>query len=403
MAFYIPFVNTEEDCQRLATQYSDSIRVRLSLETGDDIKGILPKKTLLWLDPAVDGYHHLLVRRAKGEEKKQPRGRGTPWENLIDKFKEKQILGNTDLLRNPDRQRLHSFVTSVLDLCLEYESDWITVPQLPFVNDVSRNKINRALAKATYKWKADSTFRGTLVLPLIFTNQRQYKGKTERNKRKSIIKKCFEDAGAGIIWVVDASLSDQKGSGAFRRRFSDLIEFHKDLKKWFSEETKIIAGPYWGINLVLWARELCDYPAISLGRGYQYHIPGPYYMPRASARIAIPPLRRTAVVNAELRQWLRDALTRIEPKGSAFQEISDLNENFDLFLNRDLARNQVAEFYKSWFDELESVPTAGRPLALYQVLSSAFVFGKKMPKLPKAEGSGGDAAIVAQQLMLNCF
>jgi len=100
---------------------------------------------------------------------------------------------------------------------------------------------------------------------------------------------------------------------------------------------------------------------------------------------------------------LEDALGRLDPKDSAFQEISDLNENFELFLERDLARNQVAEFYKSWFDELESVPTAGRPLALYQVLSSAFVFGKKMPKLSKAEGSGGDAAIVAQQLMLNCF
>jgi len=37
------------------------------------------------------------------------------------------------------------------------------------------------------------------------------------------------------------------------------------------------------------------------------------------------------------------------------------------------------------------------------MLSSAFVFGKKMPKLSKSEGYGGDASMVAQQLMLNCF
>jgi len=371
--------------------------LRLSLDSIDAIRPTLSKKFPLWIDPSVDGYHHILTRKSVGKK------RATAWENLIDKFQKKEILGNADFLKKPDDVDLREFVTSVLDLCLEYKPNWITVPQLPLVNDVSRNKVNRSLAKATYEWKSGTTFEGKLVLPLIFTNQQQYKGKTERNKRRSVIKNCYEAAGASVIWAVDTSLSDRKGSGKFRRRFSNLIEFHKDLLKWFSKDATIIAGPYWGMNLVLWAQELCDYPAISLGTGYQYHIPGPYYAARGSARVAIPPLRRSVVVDAELRRWLNEALKRLAPKDSAYQDISSLKEEFDLFLDRDLARDQVAKFYKQWFDELEAVPAAGRPLALYQVLSSAFVFGKKMPKLSRSEGSGGDPAIVAQQLMLNCF
>jgi len=73
------------------------------------------------------------------------------------------------------------------------------------------------------------------------------------------------------------------------------------------------------------------------------------------------------------------------------------------FVNLNMARDQTAKFYKEWLNEIEAIPAAGRPLALYQMLSSAFVFGKKMPKLSKSEGYGGDASMVAQQLMLNCF
>ena len=404
MAWHIPFVNTEDDCHRLTDFYSDSVMLRVSLDSIDAIRPALSKKFPLWIDPSVAGYHHILTRISKPSKKTVGQKRAkTAWENLIDKFQKKEILGNADFLKKPDDVDLKEFVTSVLDLCLEYKPNWITVPQLPLVNDVSRNKVNRSLAKATYEWKSGTTFEGKLVLPLIFTNQQQYKGKTERNKRRSVIKNCYEAARASVIWAVDTSLSDRKGSGTFRRRFSNLIEFHKDLLKWFSKDTTIIAGPYWGMNLVLWARELCDYPAISLGSGYQYHIPGPFYPAKGSDRVAIPPLRRSVVVDAELRRWLTEALKRLDPKDSAYQDISSLKEEFDLFLDRDLARNQVAKFYKQWFDELEAVPAAGRPLALYQVLSSAFVFGKKMPKLSRSEGSGGDPAIVAQQLMLNCF
>ena len=398
MAPHIPFVNTEDDCQRLRKYYPDSLFIRTSLDAIDTIKQHLPENLKLWLDPSVDGYHHLLISNSRKSKKVM-----TPWKRLIEKFEENEVMGNADFLKNPDQGRLKAFVTSALELCSKYNPGWITVPQLPQLNDLSRNNINRDLAKKTQEWKLKSAFNGKLVLPIIFTNQQQYKGKKERNRRKAVIKNCFEISGANIVWVVDSSLSDLKGSGTFRNRFSNLIEFHKDLIKWLSNDATIVAGPYWGINLVLWARELCDYPAMSPGSSYMYHIPGPFTLKRGTARVAIPPLRRSVRVDADLRRWLKDALSKLDPKDSAYQKISNIFSNFNLFLDQNIARDQVARFYKEWLDEIEAVPAAGRPLALYQAFSSAFVFGKKMPKLSKSEGYGGDASIVAQQLMLNCF
>jgi len=399
MASHIPFVNTEDDCRRFKDYYSDSVSIRISLDAIDAIKQHLPEKVQLWLDPSVDGYHHLLISSSRKSKTVM-----TPWEKLIDKFEENEVMSDVDFLKNPDQGKLKEFVKSALELCLKYDPSWITVPQLPLLNDLSRNRINRDLAKTTNEWKLTSAFKGKLVLPIIFTNQQQYKGKTERNKRKAVIKNCYESSGANIIWVVDSSLSDLKGSGAFRNRFSNLIEFHKDLIKWCSGNASIVAGPYWGINVVLWARELCDYPAIGPGGSYKYHIPGPFSLHRGSARVVIPPLRRSVSVDPSLRGWLRDVLGRLDPKDCAYQKILKIIENFDMyFVNLNMARDQTAKFYKEWLNEIEAIPAAGRPLALYQMLSSAFVFGKKMPKLSKSEGYGGDASMVAQQLMLNCF
>lgn len=398
MASHIPFVGSREDCRRLKNYYSDSVVIRISLEYIDSIKPHLPKNTQLWVDPVVDGYHHLLISGRK------PDNGETPWEKLINKFKEKEILSDVGFLKRPDQEKLKVLATSVLELCLKHNPDWITVPQLPLLNDSSRNRINRDLAKATNEWKSTSNFKGKLVLPIIFTKQQQYKGRTERNKRRAVIKNCFESSGANIVWIVDSNLSDVKGSSAFRSRFSNLIEFHKDLIKWLSGDVTIIAGPYWGINLVLWARKLCDYPAIGLGGAYQYHIPGPFGLHTSIPRLAIPPLRRSVAADPNLKKCLHDALSTLDPKDSAYQKILEIVRDFDLFSVLNTARDQVAKFYKKWLDEIEAIPTAGRPLALYQMLSSAYVFGKKMPtRLSRSEGGGGDASIVAQQLMLNCF
>lgn len=393
MADHIPFVG-RGDGDRLKKYYSDSSMVRVSLESIGTIAASIPKKLPSWIDPAIDGYHYLL--EGKHSDKN--------WRQHIEQFKENEILADRDFVNKPDNKKVKVFVTSVLDKCYKFKPKWITVPQLPFVNDASRNNINRALAKATDEWRSNSRFMGTLILPLIITHQNQLKGKKEWKAKLKVAKRCYEHAGAGGVWAVDSDLYDQKGSGTFGRRFSQLIEFHKDLKETFPKGSIKVAGPYWGMNLVLWARELCDYPAISLGAGYRYYISGGFSQ-AGNVRLAIPPLRRCAVADRQLKRWLDDALKKLDPTDTAYRGFLYLKDNFKLLSTMEPAKDQVARFYKKWFDKLEAAQPLGRALALYQDLSSAYVTGKQegLPELPKSEAPGRAPERVAQQLMLHCL
>lgn len=390
MATYIPFVNTLSDCLRLKL-YPDATKLRVSLETINTLGEELPKKLPLWIDPAIDGYHYLLISKDRSEN----------WKQYIKQFKNSQILSNSSFLKKPETEKLKQFVTSILDKCSKFKSDWITVPQLPIIDGTSRNKINRALAAATSEWKLNSGFNGKFILPIIFTHQEQLKGKTEWRKKLTVAKTCYRDSGALGIWAVDSSLSDQKGSGKYDKRFQSLIEFHKDLQQDFPDGM-IIAGPYWGMNLILWARGLCDYPAISLGTAYQYYISGGFPRP-PKTRLAIPPLRRWAVAERPLKTWLDDVLEQIDPSDTEYKHFLYLRDNFSILSIQETARDQVAKFYRKWIDKLEDTPAPGRALALYQDLSSAYILGKQLKELPRKEAPGRAPEKVAQQFMLNCL
>jgi hypothetical protein len=276
------------------------------------------------------------------------------------------------------------------------------MPQLPLVEDVSRNKVNAALAKATYEWKMKAQFKGKLILPLIFTNQKQLSGRTEWRPRVDLALKWYHKGGADGIWVVDSSLSDQMATETFRNRFPALIDLHRYIRSCWPKGTEVVAGPYWGMNLVLWARGLCEYSAIGLGGAYTYYIPGGR-LNKGKTRLAIPPLRRWAVVSPELRKWLDESLRILNPKDVAYVELAELKMKYDSLLIRSAARDQVAKFYKNWFTRIEATPTVGRSLALYQDLSSAYVIGKQLPTLPPSGSSARRPERVAEYYMLNCL
>jgi len=185
MASYIPFVSTLSDCRRLKF-YPDAIKLRVSLETIGNFRKELPKRLPLWIDPAIDGYHYLLISNY----------RSSSWKQYIKQFKNSQILSNTSFLKKLELGKVKQFVSSILDKCSEFKPDWITVPQLPIVEGTSRNKINRALVAATSEWKVHSGFNGKFILPLIFTHQEQLKGKTEWRKKLTVAKTCYRDSGA---------------------------------------------------------------------------------------------------------------------------------------------------------------------------------------------------------------
>jgi hypothetical protein len=392
MADHIPFVYNEKDCTVLRKVYSDSIAVRLSLETYSKIASHLPNGPIRWLDPAVDGLE-----------------RWPKWDTVPDKYRTHvegfegyDRIGDSSFQSKPQSEVATTFVDSVLDRCIKLnKTGWISVPQLPQTNDASRNKINRELARSTQKWRSSRNFQGRLILPVIFTHQNQINLKTQRNKRIDLIRDCYQLSAADGIWVAESSLADQEGSHTFERvRFPGLLALHQELSEILPTGAISIGGPYWGMNLILWARGLVRYPAIGLGNSYQYHVPGGMMKP-GKIRVALPPLKRWAVASVQLESWLKHAIRRLPKEDTAFSQLNEILRNF-AHLSID-SRLQVATFYKEWFDKISAVSPSGRALALYQDLSSAFVIGKKLPDLPKDEGTARKPWQVAKQLMVNCL
>jgi hypothetical protein len=321
----------------------------------------------------------------------------------MSQFDGNEMLADAAFLKKPDPEKVKIFVHEVMERCRQFTPDWITVPQLPITGDSTRNKMNTALARAAASWRAECRFDGCFVLPLIFTHQSQLKGRTQWSPKLKEARKCFDAVGPSLTWAVNADLSDWKGSDKLRDRFASLVSFHADLRDTFPN-TKIIAGPYWGMNLVLWARGLCDYPAISLGHGFSYRISGGY-IPREPPRaiVALPPLRRLACYTARLDTWLDDAIEELDRSDEAAKQFSRLRGRFKGSAEYELAWNQAAEFYGQWLAELNETAPSGRSLALFQDLSSAYVLGKRLPRLPDTESPARSAGKIAEQLMLHCL
>lgn len=388
-AEYLPFVHNERDCELFNAFYDDSPFVRVSLQNAKKLVPRLPPQSKYWIDAEVDGLHQFPIA-------------SDTFRAYVKDYKHYECIADKQFQRKPDSAIVREFVTSVLDACAELKPRMISVPQLPMTSDTSRNKINREMAKASSEWAKTLGNTGGigLVLPAIFTHQTQLNKKTARNPKVALIAQCFEAAGATGLWVVDSSLVDQEGARTLDLRFSSLLDLHQELLDRLPQ-ARIVGGPYWGLNLVLWARGLVHYPAITLGNRYRYHIPGGRVQP-PSYRIALDSLKRLVVVKPELSLWLTDAVKKIPGGDPANTEFSALNANFSSLLRSDNNREQICRFYRKWLDSIALAPVAGRALTLYQQLSSAYVLGKTLGELPEA-GLARRPERTAQQLMLLCL
>jgi len=389
MASHIPFAYSTRDARLTRTIYGDSDIVRVSLDTASKVTASLDNKTHLWVDGAVDGFDY-------GSDANDR------WDQHIRRFQGWNRIGDPSFHKKPASTVVDAFVRAVLDECVAaapHQVTWLSVPQLPAIDDSSRNTINRALAEATAKWRVHSKFRGKLILPVILTHQRQTNLKVNRTKRVTLATQCFQRAGADGYWVVETSLQDQSGAGTFAtRRFPGIISFHREIANALNTKGPSIAGPYWALNLVLWARGLITHPAIGLGAAYQYHIAGGKAK-QAKNRIALSPLRRWAAIHADLRAWF-DKLPQGDP---GLKELIDLKDNLDKYDIEEEARKQIARFYKAWFDTITSAQQPGRAFALYQDFSTAYVLGRALPALPEGEGTARRPERIAEQFMLQCL
>ena len=293
MANHIPFVNSQRDCDILKKFYRDSKIARVTLESIDDLKNNIPANIGLWIDPVIDSYHHILTKtwptkilelspkEIKTTWPKDERGGRKEimkfniwqkWNRIFGIHTGHKLLANSIFWKKRNFDELDKFIHNVLNGCLKFNPSWLTVPQLPLSDKKERHKINAQLAQATRNWKLTSSFGGKLILPLIFSHQQQLNKKPIRDDKFHQAIECQKRSEAEGLWIVDSTLRDQARNANYTNRYSKLIEFHQKVKEEFQEKALIIAGPYWGMNLVLWARELCDYPAISLGTSYAYYI-----------------------------------------------------------------------------------------------------------------------------------
>ncbi len=389
MAEYIPFVFTDNDCRIVSSTYQDAKLVRVPVVKAAKFTTLLPKDTKLWVDPLFDGFHD------------GPGNKWDWWDSHVKGCPDYRELWNPSFVAKPDKAKVKAIVDYFLDGCLTFKPSAITVPQLPVVKDVTRNKLNWELANCCGDWRERVKFEGQLVLPIIFTNQDQIN--TARRKRIAAIEKSYSNSNANAYWIVDSSLPDQSGSPTFlKKRFPALIDFHTEINEAIPTCVTRIGGPYWGMNLVLWARNLVDSPAISIGRSFRYFLSGGRGN-QPKVRIAIPSLRRWVQTSAAFVDWLAECENLLGEDTAAYKELANLSKKYSRLQTQDASRRQIAEFYKKWIDEIASTDTAGRALALYQDLSSAYVLGKTLPDLPSDERTARRPERVAEYLMLSCL
>jgi len=383
---YVVFLNTDDDCAVLARHHATASAARVSLHRADGLVRSV-ENVPLWLDPSLDG-----LPGAHPD---------TDWYKALSEFAGFENFADEDFVAKPSPGDVRQFIKDVLDACLAHKPAWLSVPQLAQADSTAHNKVNKALATEAGAYLA-KRFRGKVILPAVFTNQRQLNNKTARTAKLASIQKCAAAAGAHAVWLVDSSLGDQSAAGTFvETRFPGVICMHQEVAAAMPHLSTIVAGPYWGLNLVLWARSLATSPAIGAGSAYQYYPPG---RPLRSgvARLALGPLRRWARADANLKTWLVDVAKTFASTDPARKTFQDLATNFGPY-TRDKGRNQIAEFYERWFRSLASVAPGGRTLALYQDFSAAYVLGSGLPAIPSESGQAGQPGLPARQFMLNCL
>ena len=313
MAEQIPFITSDDTARITRRLYADSEMVRLPLDRVSSLLTLLRPAFRIWLDPCVDGMDDLDSRRDR------------PWFVFMKAFPKFEDIAKPTFQGKPIASEVQAFVDAVLDQCASYRPTWITVPQMPLVTNSDRNKINRALAVATGKWKSAKGFSGKLILPVIFTHQEQVNRKTARNPKVQQAERCYHESQADGFWVVERSLVDESGSATLRnKRLPGIVAFHQELNERIASRIRI-AGPYWGLNLVLWSKGLVDYPAIGIGSGYQYFLAGGYAM-QPSVKIVLPSLRRRVGVSVQLRSWLDAAIAKLGATHPAYAEFSEMKK-----------------------------------------------------------------------------
>lgn len=388
---HVPFVYGQSDIKIAAAYYADSPFFRVAPSQASSLRAALPKAKL-WLDARVDGLHNFSS------------GNDDDWRAEVKGFGDADHLAQAATTDTSiDKGKVSAFVEAAMARCQKESPEWVSIPQVPLHHKFNRNKLNKAMAKAARVWKEKEQASCKLMLPVILMHQDLVNRKTERNGSIKASRTNYEEAQADGVWIVESSMNDQMGADTYSTdRFPGLVSFHEEISEALNDGAVHVGGPYWGLNLVLWARGLIDYPAVGLGAGFQYYVPG-QAPSKGKVRVVVEAIRRCAVVEG-LKDWIPNALKAKGLPQTVSQSLSDLLDVIGKGLDKEPARKRTAKFYKQWIDTLAANHPDGRAVALYQDLSAAFVAGSKMPSLGDEEKPATrEPAKVAKQLMMSCL
>lgn len=393
MPSFIPFVSSRKDCAPLSEHYGDADIVRVSVYDFKRVRSGLPETARVWLDPAIDGVHELLTGGK----------RDTAWKDWLNTRVRAAKLIDSSFVKDPSKEAAGGITVACLDACASANPAYISVPQLPSIDDASRNKLNRLMAQAAEQWFSHGTHRPKSVFPVVFTDQCQTVPKQNRDKKLRTAIEAFEASGAQWLWVADVSLDDAAATTTVRdRRIPAMLVFLENLRKALAQQTRVIIGPFWGLNLLAWARGLADTVALTPGGSYRYYLSGGF--PRKPAhRVAVEPIRQQVIVTPGLRRWVKQicSLERLDPLLRNY--FRDLQSEPAILRSEDAGRMQVAEFYRKWFDRLEGASKEMRAMSLFQDFTSAFAIGQGLPRIHGVTGAAGSPGRVAEAFMMNCI
>src|SRR5690606_22392859 len=112
--------------------------------------------------------------------------------------------------------------------------------------------------------------------------------------------------------------------------------------------------------------------------------------------------RRRVTVTPMLGPWLDAVVSKLGTGHPAHAEFAGLRKQLTVLSDLAKAREQVAGFYKNWYDSISSVPKAGRSMALFQDLAAAYALGKALPPLV-GSGTAKRPEAVVEPLMMSCL
>ena len=402
---YIAVVNGNRDAKMVSKHYSAAAGVRLPLERASKLIPSLPKGINLWIDGGIDALHRTTSMSPS-------------YVNHIKGFDQGQALLQDGLAGNCSKTTVSRFVKSILGSCASLEPKWISIPQIPFdtAKPAGRKKLNKRFIETTSEWQTNNPRSEKYMLPVILYQADAANAKMKwRNDIIKYIEWARNNCHVDGIWVVNSALDDERGSQPNQAlRFPGIIALHEELRDTIPKNIRIVAGPYWAMNLVLWARRLVDNPVIGIATGFQYYIPGGETRAPAD-RVVISPLLRRVKVTDDLRAWLQKSdktlasvatpASTIGGMGSSFAHAASDFGTLSRQIGRlrgEVAHEYVAAFYRAWLERIEKIAPPMRALSLRQEFSEANVVGAILNDLPKGN-QARQAGKLALQFMLSCL